>query len=102
MAQEVALRYVASGKLRRLPAKKKSCKFTDVQIGDAALFCEATNRKSAPRWRGPAKISDIDPTGASVKFQRNEMHAGEEKGDTTSCRRAPGDGPQITPAPDSP
>ena len=69
MAQEAALKEVANSKLRRLPARKKSFKCTDVQIGDAAIFFEATNRKIKPRWRGPERILDIDETGATVKFQ---------------------------------
>ena len=35
----------------------------DVKMGDSAPFYMAANRKSTPRWRGPAKISDIDETG---------------------------------------
>ena len=42
---------------------------TDVRIGDTVLFYTATNRKSAPRWRGPATILDVDEAGAATKFQ---------------------------------
>ena len=41
---------------------------THARIGDTALFCNAVNRKSTPRWRGPAKLADINDTGAPVKF----------------------------------
>ena len=37
-------------------------------VGDSVLFYEASHRKSAPRWRGPAKILAVDDTGATVKF----------------------------------
>ena len=37
-----------------------------MQIGVAVLLYKAMNRKSTPRWRGPAKISDVSET---VKFQ---------------------------------
>ena len=42
---------------------------TDVKIGDAALFYKGANKKSTSHYRGPAKILDIDETGATVKFQ---------------------------------
>ena len=42
---------------------------TDVEDGDPALFYDAVNRKGAPGWSGPAKISDIDETAATAKFQ---------------------------------
>ena len=40
-----------------------------MRIGGAELFHKAVNRKGAPRWRGPAKILDIDDAGVTVKFQ---------------------------------
>ena len=54
------MREVAKSELRRLLANKKSVKCTDVQIGDTALCYTAANRESTPRWRGPARILDID------------------------------------------
>ena len=64
MAQEE----VATGELRRLLARNKSCECADVRIGDAGPFHEAMKRKSSPRWRGPAMILAIDETAATVKF----------------------------------
>ena len=36
---------------------------------EVASSYKAPNRKSAPRWRGPAKILDVGDTGATAKFQ---------------------------------
>ena len=69
MAQEAALKKVATGKSRRLLAYNKSSKRTDVQIDDTVLLPKAMDRKSAPRRRGPAKILDIDEPGETVKPQ---------------------------------
>ena len=33
------------------------------------LFHKSTNKKSTPRWQGPAEILDNDVTGAPAKFQ---------------------------------
>ena len=66
-AQEAALKEAASRNLRRLVTYNKSFNCTDVAIGDAVFFV-AVNRKSEPRRRAPAKVSDIDETGATVKF----------------------------------
>ena len=44
-------------------------KSTGVRIGNAVLFYGAAHRKGAPRWRGTAKISDTDESGATAKFQ---------------------------------
>ena len=38
-------------------------------VGDTGLLYKSRNKKIAPRWRGPAKILDIDETGATVKFR---------------------------------
>ena len=40
-----------------------------MQSGDSALSYNAANCVSTPRCRGPAKISDIDETGVTVKCQ---------------------------------
>ena len=41
----------------------------DTAVGDSAIFCGQISRKSAPKWRGPAIILDIDETGVTVKFR---------------------------------
>ena len=51
MAQGASLKGVAISKLRRLPAYNEPFGRTDVRIGDAALFCKAMDRESAPRSR---------------------------------------------------
>ena len=58
MAQEAALKEVATSKLRRLLAYNESFNSTGVQIGDTVLFYGSAKRNSAPHWRGPAKIPD--------------------------------------------
>ena len=65
-AEEAALKEVADIKLRRLLAYNKSFNCADINLGDSVLFYKAQNRKSLPRWRGPAKIPDIHETGATV------------------------------------
>ena len=60
---------MAGGKLRRLLARNKSFNCTGVKIGNAALVYETANGKSALRGRGPAKILDVDQTGATAKPQ---------------------------------
>ena len=69
MAQEAALKEIADSRLRRLLAFNRSLTCTDAKIGCAALFYKARSKKSAPRRRGRALISDIDETGAAVAFQ---------------------------------
>ena len=66
VAQGASLREVASSKVRRLLSRGTSLGCAD---GDSALFYKTANGRSAPRWRRPAKIWDIDETGATVKFQ---------------------------------
>ena len=55
----------ANSKLRGLVAYNQSVERSDAQIGDTAPFYKATNRKSAPHRRGPAKISDVDEAGGA-------------------------------------
>ena len=69
MAREAALKEAANIEMGRLLAYNEAFNCTDVKIGDTALFYESTNKKSAPRRRGPAKILNIDDAGATVKFQ---------------------------------
>ena len=57
MAREAALR----------TASRSGSKCTDVRIG-VAVYYQAINRESAPRWRGPARIFGVAATGATVKF----------------------------------
>jgi len=44
-------------------------KLYDVKVGDTVIFYKAQNRKSSPRRRGPAKVLELDETGAAVYFQ---------------------------------
>ena len=67
MAQEAALRGATNGKLRRLLAYNKSFNYTEVQIGDTALFYKSAKKKGAPSWRGPAKI--LDMSGATLRAE---------------------------------
>ena len=69
MAQEAALKKVATSKLRRLMARNKAFNCTDIKVGGSVLFYNSPRRKSQPHWRGPAWVLDIDETGAMVKFQ---------------------------------
>ena len=68
-AKESASREIADGKLRLLLARKKSFDFADVKVGDFVLFHKIVSRGSAPRWRGPDGILDIDETGGTATFQ---------------------------------
>ena len=68
MAQKAALKEVAKSKLRRLLAYNKSFNCRGVQIGDTVLIYKSTKRKSAPRWRGPEKISDVADARVPAKF----------------------------------
>ena len=60
---------MANTTLRRLLANNESSKCTDVKIVDTAPCYKTANRESTPRWGGPAKISDIDESGVTVKCQ---------------------------------
>ena len=68
-AQEAALKEIANSKLRRLLAYNKTFDSVDVKVGDEVLFYKAPQKKSNPRWRGPATILDIDESGVVLKFQ---------------------------------
>ena len=72
MTQKAALKEIANSRLRKLLALNKSSTCTDTQIGDAVLFYKAQSRKSAPQWWSPTLISDIDETGATVKFHSQD------------------------------
>ena len=70
LAQEAALGGVANSRRRCLLARNKLFNRADVQGGgDPVLFQKTSDRKEAPRWRGPAKLTAIDNTGLTVKFQ---------------------------------
>ena len=62
LARESAPEEVAVSLLSRLLARNKSFGCMGSEIGDLALHFKAVNRKSTPRWRGPAKGVDIDET----------------------------------------
>ena len=66
-AQEAARKKVANSKLRRLPAYNTPFDCADIEIGDSALFFRAANRKSEPKWGGPACILGIDETGMAAQ-----------------------------------
>ena len=68
-SQGGVLKEVANSKLRGLSAYDKSFKCTDVRIGNTPLSYEAVFREGAPRWRGPAKILDIDEPCVTVELQ---------------------------------
>ena len=67
--QEVAPAEVANSKLRRLLVFNETASCTDGEIGHVEIEIEASNREGAPRWRGPAKIPEIDDTGVTVELQ---------------------------------
>ena len=68
MAQEAAQPEVASSKLRCSLAYNKTFNCAGVEIGDAVLCFKAPNRKSRPKWRGPACIADIDDTEVTARY----------------------------------
>ena len=74
-AQEAARKEVANSKLRRLLAHSMSFSCTDVAIGDCVLFYKTVNGKGAPRWGGPAKISEVDETGVTGEFRSQTFQA---------------------------
>ena len=59
----------ANIKLRRPSAHNNTFNCTEIDAGDMVLSHKAQNRKSSPRWRGPARVLGIDETGATVSFQ---------------------------------
>ena len=69
LAQEAALEEKSKRKLRRILAFNTSFDSVDVGVGDEVLFYKAPPRKSAPRWRGPAKVLFMDDSGATLSFQ---------------------------------
>ena len=89
MAREAALKEIANSRLRRLLGFNKSITCADVKIGDTVLFYKARRKESAPRRRGPALISDIYDTGATVEFQLQTFKVARfcvrEKGEGGGC-----------------
>ena len=71
--QEAAPREAANSKLRSLLPYNKSFNCADVAVGGSFLCYEAQSRESSPRWRGPARILDIDDTGATAIFQSQTL-----------------------------
>ena len=65
-----------------------------MRIGDSALCYKAVNRKSTPRWRGPAKILDINETGVTSKFQsrtfKDARYCVGKKEETTDAEEVDG------------
>ena len=52
-----------------LQAHSKSSSCADVRVGGSDIVFKASNRKSAPRWHGPAKILASGNAGVTSKFQ---------------------------------
>ena len=111
MAQEAALRGVANSKLRRILAFNNSFDSADVRVGNEVLFYKAPPQKSAPRWRGPANVLQLDVCGATLSFQgqafkvarhcvRKKVRASAEP--DASCEGAFGDLCQPTPTREAP
>ena len=65
-AQEATLEGVAESKRRRLLARDKTPNCAEIDVGDMALFYKAQNMKSLPRWRGPAKVIEMDESGVTA------------------------------------
>ena len=68
-AQEATLGGVANSKLRRKLAHNQTFNCTEAAVGDIVLFYKTPNRRSSPRWRGPAKVLEIGEAGVTVHFQ---------------------------------
>ena len=68
-AQEATSREVANSKLRRILAHSQTFNCAEAAVGDMVLFHKTPHRKRSPRWRGPAKVLEIDETGVTVSFQ---------------------------------
>ena len=66
LAQDAALKELASSNSRRLLARNESFECTDVQVVDSALLYKWVGRESAPKWRGPATVRDMDATGVTA------------------------------------
>ena len=75
-AQEAAPNEVANCKLRRSLSHNKSFSCMDVTAGNSVLARKASRRESAPGWRGPAEILDIDDAGVTAKFQNQTFKLG--------------------------
>ena len=69
MEQKAGLGGVAKGTLSLFPVYNESCYCADVKIGGSALSCQAADRKTTARWRGPAKDPRTDEAGATVKIR---------------------------------
>ena len=80
MEKGAALEEIAKGRLSRLLAYDKSFNCTDATGRDSALFHKAVSRNSAPRWRSPAVILDVDDAGMTAKFQGSLVLRVEESG----------------------
>ena len=69
MAQEAALKEIASSKLRRISAFKNSFASVCVRVGDEVLFYKASFRTSTLRWRGAAEVLLLAESGATLSFK---------------------------------
>ena len=65
-AQEATLQEIANRKLRRLLVQNRTFNCAEIDVDGMAIFYKAQNRKSSPRWRGPAKVLEIDETLRSL------------------------------------
>ena len=85
MAQEAALEEIAYSRIRRRLARSESVACADVNIGAAALLCNAQGKKRAARRRGLASILDIGGVGATGR----RRGFARERGGVRKARRAP-------------
>ena len=69
MAQEAVLEGVMNSKLIRLLAYNKTSSCADIRIGNSVFWYTAPIWKSQPNWRGPARVWDIDETGAIARYR---------------------------------
>ena len=46
-------------------------------MGDSALLNKSPNRKSAPRWRGPAEVLQADDAGEEAKVHGQTFEAAQ-------------------------
>ena len=67
------LKEIANSKLRRPSAHNETFKCAELDVGDMLLFYTARNRKSSPRWGGPAEVLEIDESGVTVSCQSQDF-----------------------------
>ena len=69
VGQKAALTETANSEPRRLLARNHSFYCAEVKAEYSLLFSNSVSRKSAPRRRGTAAISDIDEAGVTTRFR---------------------------------